>query len=199
MPSMLARFILKVFLWLPLCFAVWYYAAPLLTLPVKWLTQLVLHSGFSDLISQVEHSGRVFFITTTLRPQTATAFQNAGVVVLEVNTMLYTYGLAFLCALSLAVKEPQLSRRLALGYAALLPFQAWGVIADLLKQMAVTLGPGIASQTGFAPWQREVIIWAYQFGTLILPTLAPVMIWVVLHRNFVGQLQSSLSTRKSGM
>ena len=63
-----------------------------------------------------------------------------------------------------------------------LPFVAWGVLADFLKNVAITSGPLVASQTGFVAWQRETIAFAFQFGSLILPTVVPAVAWVLTHR-----------------
>src|SRR5258706_91018 len=38
---------------------------------------------------------------------------------------------------------------------------------------------------GFGPLQREAIAFAYQFGALILPTVAPAVFWVLTHRRFL--------------
>jgi hypothetical protein len=46
----------------------------------------------------------------------------------------------------------------------------------------VGFGLGVASQTGFSAWQREVIAFGYQFGALILPTVVPAVVWVLMHR-----------------
>ncbi len=71
----------------------------------------------------------------------------------------------------------------------LIPFIAWGVLADFLKNVAITSGPLVASQTGFVAWQREVIAFAYQFGALVLPTAVPAIAWVALHRGFLERLR----------
>ena len=65
----------------------------------------------------------------------------------------------------------------------------WGVLADFLKNIAITSGPLVASQTGFAPWQREAIAFAYQFGSLILPTVVPAVAWVLTHRAFLERMR----------
>jgi hypothetical protein len=62
----LARFVVIVLAWLPLCFVVWYFSAPLLTLPVQWLALAVAKLGFSDMIL-VEKSGSLFSFVTNLR------------------------------------------------------------------------------------------------------------------------------------
>ena len=54
------------------------------------------------------------------------------------------------------------------------------------------MGPAISSQTGFSSFQREVIAFAYQFGTLILPTVIPAIVWVLTHRPFLEQMSADL-------
>jgi hypothetical protein len=71
----------------------------------------------------------------------------------------------------------------------LVPVAAWGIFADFLKDIAITSGPLIASQTGFVSWQREVIAFAFQFGSLILPTVVPAIVWVLTHRRFLERLR----------
>jgi hypothetical protein len=36
---------------------------------------------------------------------------------------------------------------------------------------------------------REAIAFAFQFGSLILPAVAPAVLWVALHGRFVGALR----------
>jgi len=52
------------------------------------------------------------------------------------------------------------------------------------------MGPQVASQTGFVAWQREAIAFSYQLGALILPTVVPVVAWVVTHRALLERLRS---------
>jgi len=186
--SPLARFVLATLAWLPLAFAVWYFGAPLLLWPVKLLAQAAMAAGFGDLVRGVEQSGAVATFVTALRPGDTAAAR--GAITVDVNLLLYSFGLPMFAALTLAAHERGWWRRLAIGYAVLLPLSAFGVVADALKNMAITAGPLVASQTGFAPWQREVIAFAYQFGALILPTVAPAAVWVLLHRDFLERLRS---------
>jgi hypothetical protein len=63
------------------------------------------------------------------------------------------------------------------------------VVAEFLKNIAITATPLVASQAGFSAVQREAIAFAYQFGTLILPTVVPAVAWVLTHRAFLERLQ----------
>jgi hypothetical protein len=194
----LTRFVVLVLAWLPVCFVIWYFTAPLLTVPVQWLASAVAKLGFSDMILDVEKSGSLFSFVTNLRPASATTFTaGKAAVVVDARSLLYTFGLPLFAALALAatgLSNPRrLAKVLAIGYVVLLPFQTWGVFADALKQLAITMGPGISSQTGFSASQREMIAFAYQFGTQILPTVIPAIIWVLTHRPFLEQMSADLA------
>ena len=182
-----ARFIVRVFAWLPLAFVVWYFAAPILLWPVRLAVEAVAAAGLGDLVRTVEQHGSTLTFVTSLRPGESRAAH--GTVTVDVNLLLYSFGLPLYAALVLAVREPGWQRRLVLGALAMLPFVAWGVLADFLKNVAIASGPLVASQTGFVAWQREVIAFAYQFGALVLPTAVPAFAWVVLHRDFLLRLR----------
>ena len=179
-------FVLRTLAWLPMAFAVWYFAAPLLLAPVAWMVRVIADVALPGLLRSIEQSASTLTFVTTLRPGFAVEH---GVVTVDVNLLLYSFGLPMFVALTLAAREPAWKRNLAIGYAVLLPFSAWGALADFLKNVAITAGPAVASQTGFTAWQREVIAFAYQFGTLILPAVAPAVVWVTTHGRFLAGLR----------
>ena len=183
----LPRFITKVFAWLPAAFFVWYFAAPVLLWPAALLVELGARIGFADLVGGIEQAGATLTFATTLKP--GGTLTQGGQITVDVNMLLYAFGLPLYAALVLAAREPGWTRRLLAGYAVMLPFVAWGVLADFLKNVAITAGPLIASQTGFVAWQRELIAFAYQFGALILPTVVPAVAWVLTHRAFLERLK----------
>jgi hypothetical protein len=184
----LPRFVLRVVAWLPLTFAVWYLAAPLLVWPVALLVELITRSTF-DWVKSVEQMGPLVTFVTSLKP--AEGANPAGVkavLSVESNVLLFSFGLPMLAALILAAQEPHRMWMLLIGYAVLLPFQTFSVVADFLKNAAILAGPAVGSQTELNAWQREVIAFCYQFGTLILPTVAPAIVWVLMHRRFLERL-----------
>jgi len=184
----LPRFVLRVVAWLPLTFAVWYLAAPLLVWPVALLTELITRSTF-DWVKNVEQMGPLVTFVTSLKPDEAANPSGVKAVLsVESNVLLFSFGLPMLAALILAAQEPHRVWMLLIGYAVLLPFQTFSVVADFLKNAAILAGPAVASQTNLNAWQREVIAFCYQFGTLILPTVAPAIVWVLLHRRFLERL-----------
>jgi hypothetical protein len=184
----LPRFVLRVVAWLPLTFAVWYLAAPLLVWPVALLAELFTRSTF-DWVKSVEQMGPLITFVTSLKP--AEGANPAGVkavVSVESNVLLFSFGLPMLAALILAAREPHRVRMLLIGFVVLLPFQTFSVVADFLKNVAILAPPAVSSQTGINAFQREVIAFCYQFGTLILPTVAPAIVWVLMHRRFLEKL-----------
>jgi hypothetical protein len=182
----LGRFVLRVVAWLPLSFLVWYLAAPLLVWPVALLSEFVTRIAFRELVTSVEQSGAVLTFVTSLKiPQGMATSGARAVLSVDSNVLLFSFGLPLLAALILAAGEPNRMRNLLVGYAILLPFQAFGVIADFLKNVVILAGPAVASQTNFSAFQRELIVFSYQFATLILPTVIPAIVWVLMHRRFL--------------
>ncbi|MEP6996290.1 MAG: exosortase H-associated membrane protein [Betaproteobacteria bacterium] len=187
MPSgSFARFVLLVFAWLACTLFVWWFASPVLSWPVAVLAELVSRVALPDLVQAVEQHGDSITFVTSLHAANATVAAAAGGVVSDdIDVRHFTFGLPLLAALILAARAPHRVRNLLIGYAILLPFQTWGVLAELLEDIAVGFGPGVASQTGFGAWQREAIAFGYQFGTLILPTVVPAVVWVLMHRRLL--------------
>jgi hypothetical protein len=182
----LVRFVLVVLAWLPLAFGAWYVLAPILLWPAQLLVTAIARFVFGDLVSNVEVHGSLISFVTTLKPGRADA---AGIVSVDVNMLLYAFGLPLFVALTLAAREGAWWRTLLIGYAAMLPFIAWGVVADFLKNVAITSSPLVASQTGFSALERDMIAFAYQFGSLILPAVVPAVAWVLTHRAFLERLR----------
>jgi hypothetical protein len=180
------KFVAHTFLWLPACFALWYLAAPYHAAIAGAFADILVATLRSGLVSRLEYPGSdVVFVTTLAMPA---APGQAAFLAIEVNTLLYTYGLALFLALMLAARAPW--RRLLIGAMALLPFQSWGVAFDFLAHVGVKLGPGISAQAGLLGWRAETIALCYQVGALILPSLTPVVAWALLNGGFLAKLLS---------
>lgn len=183
-PDGVGAFAARALLWLPLCFAAWYFCAGYHAALPSWLAKTFIQSWRPGLVSAVEHPARdLVFVTGLEVPQKEGP---AGVITVDVNPLLYTYGLAFLAALMLASRARLW--KLAAAAIALVAFQAWGIAFDFLAQVATRLGPEIATQAGLAGGEREAIALAYQLGSLIFPTLVPVALWAALERPFIARV-----------
>lgn len=193
----LYTFLLKAALWLPVCLGLWYWQAEWFNGPAAVVSGWVMQSFFSGWVESVEWSKRILGVATTLKlgaPPGMPAGEYA--LVLEVNPLAYGYGLPLFAALLLAGGEARRWRKLVLGALLLVPFQAWSICFDLLKQVAVTSGPAVSAQAGFPPWQAEAIALGYQFGALILPTMVPIGLWLAFNRGFIPMLMLEGALRR---
>ena len=181
------RFVVRTLAYLPAAFAVWYVAAPVLLYPVVLIVRGVAYATMRPLVAGVEQSRAVVTFVTALKPAAVTP---GAVLAVDVNMLLYAFGLPLFAALTRAAHERNWARHLGVGCAVLLPLIAGCVLADFLKNVAITAGPAVAAQTGFVAWQREAIAFAFQFGSLVLPAVAPAVLWVALHGRFVAALRS---------
>jgi hypothetical protein len=185
-------FVLRTLAWLPAAFVVWYFAAPLLLWPSVLVLRAIGHTAFADVVRAVEQAAATVTFVTSLRSAGAA---QSGVITVDVNLLLYAFGMPLFAALTLAARERAWKRHLAVGYAVLVPLVAASAFADFLKNIAITAGPVVASQAGFVAWQREAIAFAYQFGTLILPAVAPAVLWVATHGRFLAALREGRARR----
>ena len=185
--SPLLRFVLLTVAWLPVAFAAWYVLAPVILFPAQALVRVVVDATLRDLVRDIESHAAILSFVTTLRPGEAIG---GGVLTVDVNMLLYAFGLPLFVALTLAARQARMARTLLVGYAAMIPFVAWGVLADFLKNVAITAPPLVASQTGFGPRGRDMIAFAYQFGSLILPAVVPAVAWVLTHRPFLERMRA---------
>jgi len=182
----LGRFVLRVAAWLPPAFLIWYLAGPILAWPIGLVTEGALKTGFGRLMADVHQQGHLLRIGSTLKPAAASTENLARAeLFVDVNVLLYSFGLPLLAALIAAARAPHPLRQLAFGYIVLAPFVSFGLVAEFLKNLAFDAGPSVAAQAGFDPLQRETIVFAYQFGSLIVPTVVPAVYWVLTHRAFL--------------
>jgi hypothetical protein len=112
--------------------------------------------------------------------------EQTAVLVPDVNPLVYTYGLAFYFALMLAARAAWW--KILVGAAALLPFQAWGIAFDFLSQIGARLGPEVAALSGLSGWRLEGVALGYQVGSLIFPSLIPVLLWAAFNRRMIEVL-----------
>ena len=89
---------------------------------------------------------------------------------------------AILLALLLAAHSGKFFRKAAIGALLLIPFQAFTISMVLLKDLAFRSGVG--GQT-FTQFQLAMIAYGYQLGTLLVPTVAPIVIWLWLDNKYV--------------
>ena len=185
--SPLRQFILAAMLWLPASFFLWAVFASPVVWPVARLSGLVLTSWMPEIVSAVVHNVARLEIETRLL--TGVGAQ-AGLIVLEVNPLIYAWCLPLFAGLVMAT--PVSARRRLLQFAIGLPVlwlvASWGAIFDVLKLLMFNAGPLGQSALAARGLSPDAVGLGYQFGYLILPAVTPVALWILLNRRFLEAL-----------
>ena len=196
-------FFLKVLAWLPVTFGIWYYMAIVATWPVTWLVDGLLTGLFPDVISAIRQIGyelevAVHFVAQTSMPGMSVGAK--GELVFEVNPLMYGYCLPLYTALILASPSEEGKKwfRWLVGLVILQLVEVWGVSFSILKTLVFQMGPELSAQLAFSPWQLNAIALGYQFGFLILPAVAPLVIWVGFHTDYLKQLAPGIDWVEGG-
>ncbi len=186
-------FFIKVLAWLPVTFAVWFYMAIVTTWPVTWLVDGILTKLFSGVISGVQQVGYHMEVVVKSVSQAGMAGIPKGAIeeiVFNINPLMYGYCLPLYTALILASpsEEGQKWFRWLVGLFILQLVQVWGVSFHILKTLLFNMGPEVSNQLAFGPWGTNAVALGYQFGYLILPAVAPLVIWIAFHADYLKQV-----------
>ncbi len=185
-------------LWLPLGFVVWFYMAGFLIFPTARLADWILTGWLSGAIDGIRQFHYLLEVDTLLTPEQPLpgADGRTALMVLTVNPMIYAYGMPLIFGLTMAA--PLTLRRkltqVVLGFLVLLPVQVWGVVWEVMKHFQFSMGPPgrvVIAELGL---NQEVIAFAYQMGYLVLPSITPVITWVLFNRDFIQRLVGEQSS-----
>lgn len=168
------------------CFALWYALGNLTPAPGLWLGQLMLTLGWPDVVHSVTYQGHEFIVMTQ--------FAEAGnkVVPLQqgeyqlgypLNTRTLTYSIPFYLSLHFATRMPDSMSRLAVAMLVLWALIALGIVAVTLKNLMLGLGSALFDSATLPLPPPSVIALLFQFSTLIVPTVGPVLLWAWLGRD----------------
>ncbi len=202
--SKIKQLLVAAVLFLPLSFFVWFYSATLLVLPVHWLAEWILTHWQPDLFKEITQNYYLLNVQTLIFPDQEFS-QGAGkLAVLEVtaNPMIYGYGLAVFAGLVMARPDltwKQRLKQLLIGYVVVVLIQTWGVIWDIYKSLFFSGGPDAQKAVLEIGIDPNLIALFYQTGYLIFPAVIPVMVWIVLNRDFISELTGlGLTTAVTG-
>lgn len=169
----------------------WTKVSPWLSYPVAVLTQVVLEQAAPRWTGTVRKElGRISvdFAMEVVQPNTGG--QRARPT-FNANPGRYAYGLPIFWALLLAAwvthRAPGRLWRAVLGYLMLVPVQTFSLVMLFLVGMARVTQFDM-KMLAVASWQLDLITYCFQLGVLILPTLAPVLVWLALDRQFFNEV-----------
>ena len=201
--SPVKTFLLKVLLWMPVCFAAWYYMRGVIGVPTFLGVKTVMTGLLPDIIRNVEFQGHLVNVVLQFTPEKVPGLQlppgQVAEMVFSVNSLMYGYSIPLYTGLLLASPGTEREKwfRWFAGFTILVLVQIWGVSFDILKTLLFNLDPAISASLDFSPLQKELAVLGYQFGYLILPAVSPLVIWIGFHRAFIAELSPGLSDRFS--
>lgn len=177
-------FVGLVFLWLIPCFVVWVSLSSLLAAPAVWVADLILTSALPDIIESFTLAGPQALLAThfgELDGEIVSA-QVAGYrLAYPLNTRILTYSIPFYAALHFATQTSSGSSGnegnfagFGKGLLLLYPLLVLGLISVCLKNLMLGLGPVFIDSASIG---ASVIGLMFQLNTLMVPPLAPILVW----------------------
>ena len=175
------QFLLFVFVLLIPTFALWTSASAPLALPAIGLVSMLLTNWFPDVVNVLYASGSEAILMTEFG-------ENAGQLIplskadyrlgFELNTRVLSYSLPFYTALHFATQKKAYLTDYIRGVLILYMLFVLGLLCLCLKELMVNVNAPFFSQADIFVPHAEVIAIAYQFSVLIVPTLAPAVLWL---------------------
>lgn len=192
MPASPLRALLgRTLLWLPVTFAVWYLTALWHLAPVAWAADHLLQLWLPDAVADLRlHGAQLLLISRfgevggqmVVNPPPG---EHLGFLT---NPLSYSYSLPLFAALALATPLPGRVRRLAIGLAVLLVVELASMTAVQLKNLVFGTGGAFVAQQGWGQLARDAAALGYQLGSLLLPMVMPLVVWLAGHGNYLARL-----------
>ncbi len=192
----LKGFLLRALLWLPLAFFFWVLWRQLFVVPVTVLVDLLLTGIWPEQFYNVVQNGHELEAEVLMAIPEEQMQQGQGqpVVVVPVNPLIYGYGLPLFAGLVICTPLSHLKRTLQIlvGWLVIALVQSWGSIWETFKTLHFQLGAegaAVMAEVGIGPSPTAL---AYQFGYLIIPSVVPVVLWLLLNRAYIESLVPQL-------
>jgi hypothetical protein len=195
----LAALLGRTLLWLPATFALWYLTAPWHLAPVAWAAAQLLTTWLPEAIGDLRRQGSQVLLISRFGEvggrlvANPPAGEHLGFLT---NPLSYGYSLPLFAALALATPLPGRGRRLAIGLAALLAVELASMIAVQVKTLTFETGGAFVAQQGWGPLARDAVALAYQLGSLLLPMVMPLVVWLAGHGSYLAQLSPALRPQR---
>jgi hypothetical protein len=187
-PRTLLKFGTRAAVAIALCALAWSFVAPWAARPAALLAAWAVEAGAPMWVRSARIPAGQLEVQTTIQVLIPDTGGRRAEIIVDADPVRYGYGLPLLFGLLLASGLRGV-RRFVAGYVMLLPAQAWSLIGSVLMQIVIA-AQGDRAALKVATWQLEAITYFYQLGALVVPTVAPVLIWILLDRKFLTDLVS---------
>jgi len=186
----LGELLILAVLWMIFGFMLWFYLSAFHGVPVRILSSEILSaflgSDFQTIIPNPDKH-YLFQVQTNIPFKFPDGSREAlGFIV---NPLIFGYGLPLLFGLVMASGVSML-RKLGIllgGYVTVMLVQVWGVVWQSLKMLSFNFGSAASQVVTDAGIPSDLIALCYQLGVLILPPLAPIILWVLANWTLIEQ------------
>ncbi len=193
----LHRFMVGVLIFFPLTFFVWYLTAVFHLAPVTLAAEWVVDWLAPDSLMWLKLDGHTLVIASNFGTDQAGKVvsppQEGNLLGFHHNPLVYCYSLPLLMALILATPGHDKWLNLVWGALLIFPTEVFSMVFSVLKVLTFDVGVAFQVQQGITPLKADMIAMAYQVGALVLPMIAPLLIWIALHRRFMIELAPQLN------
>lgn len=168
------------------CFGLWYAGGALPASPAFYLSKLGLKWALPEVVYDVTLSDTRMLVVTQfgeVGDKIVSAAKAGHQMAYPVDTRLHSFSIPFFAALLFASRVRQPVERFCRGLLVLWLLMALGLFVVCLKNLMLGLGEVLYSTSSVALPPPPVIALLYQLFTLIVPTLAPILLWVWMARD----------------
>ena len=186
----LSELLILASMWMIFGFMLWFYLSAFHGAPARigadYILSWLLQGDFLRIIEEPNQHFLFQFETNIMFTFRDGSTEPLGFVV---NPLIFSYGLPLLFGLVMGSDVSWLRKLviLLIGYFAILGVQIWGVVFQSLKMLAFNFGAQTHAVVTSHGISDSTIALGYQLGTLILPALAPIFVWVLTNRPLVEQ------------
>jgi hypothetical protein len=182
-PASLALFFIGACAWFLVLSVGWIQVARWTSYPAASVAQIILDSNALDWVASTQNVPGQLKVRTKFNKLLPGGEVATPIAVVEPAHC--TYGIAVFLALLLAARSKRFVSRALAGYVLLLIPQAFSIVFVVLGQIVREVPFQLL---GISVWQVDAIIVSNVFGTIILPTLAPVCLWLWMEEEFFVSL-----------
>lgn len=181
--------IIKSLVYIPIMFFLWYVLSPLISVLVSFVISYPLKYFTANLIHQInpaglEIQGIIRLAGGTYGDLTVPAGRFVDMM-LTARPMVYGYGIPLFATLLIAFSKNKATfLKTTLCFLLLFVSVCFGTTMEFLKIVFLSLDSSITQDLVTSQWQLESIALGYQVGTLILPAVLPISLWLVLNESY---------------
>ncbi|GAB5414032.1 MAG: hypothetical protein Cons2KO_16350 [Congregibacter sp.] len=174
----LLLFTLKVFALLPACFVLWHYLSAFVAGPGVAVAKAILTAWLPELVDEVSLRSTEMFVMSRYGEsggQIVSADQAGNQLAYPISTRALSYSTAFYAALHFATGPGARWSQFGWSLLVLWMLLAIGLVSTAAKDLMLAM-PEVFTALPQTP-PADVIALLYQFSALIVPPLAPILLW----------------------